>query len=470
VIIKMKESKLKHILKLNLAVFLIGCLTLNTFGQARSFKSPKEKTRILFVLDASNSMVQYMDGSSRMKVAKKLMTKMVDSLSQLRNIELGLRVFGHQTAIVNKDCQDTKLEVPFKPGNTKRLKETINGLKPKGYTLIAQSILSAAGDFPKSPGRNIIILITDGVEECSGDPCAIAKALLKKGVVLQPFIIGIGDKEELFRKTYDCVGKYFNANSEAEFENVFNVIISQALNSTSAQINLLDDQGRPIETDVAMTLYDANSGKILKNYMHTLNGRALPDTLYLDPLYSYNLTVHTVPPIYKNNIEMVPGRHNTIALDAGQGRIYFKCEGTTNYRELKCIVRKHDSTETIYAQPFNTGQDYLVGSYDIEILSVPRVYFKNIKVRQNNTTTVEIPQPGVLNFAATRSLIVSIFYVQNNKMVWVFDIDENTRNKTILMQPGNYIAVARSTGETRTIYTKNINFTVTSAEVSRINF
>ncbi len=89
-------------------------------------------------------MVQYMDGSSRMKVAKKIMTKMVDSLSRLRNVEMALRVFGHQTPIVQKDCQDTKLEVPFKPGNISQLTETINGLKPKGYTLIAQSILSAA--------------------------------------------------------------------------------------------------------------------------------------------------------------------------------------------------------------------------------------------------------------------------------------------------------------------------------------
>ncbi len=466
----MKNENIQHTLKLCFTLLLAIGFSLNSFSQASSFKSPKEKTRILFVLDASNSMVQYMDGSSRMKVAKKIMTKMVDSLSRLRNVEMALRVFGHQTPIVQKDCQDTKLEVPFKPGNISQLTETINGLKPKGYTLIAQSILSAANDFPKSPGRNIIILITDGVEECSGDPCAIAKALLKKGVVLQPFIIGIGDKEELFRQTYDCVGKYFNANSEAEFQNVFNVIISQALNSTTAQINLLDDEGRPLETDVAMTLYDANSGKLLKNYMHTMNGRGLPDTLYLDPLYNYNLVVHTVPPLYKSNIEIVAGRHNTIALNAGQGNIYFKCKGTTNYKELKCIVRKHDSTQTIYAQPFNTGQDYLVGSYDIEILSVPRVYYKNIKVLQNNTTTVQIPQPGVLNFAATNSLIVSIFYMQNNRMVWVFDIDENTRSKTILMQPGNYIAVARSTGETRTIYTKNINFTVASAEVTRLTF
>ncbi len=458
---------------INFSIALIFCSTLlsafSSFGQSTTFSSPKEKTRILFVLDASNSMIQYMDGSNRMDVAKKLMTKMVDSLSQLKNIELGLRVFGHQYPINQKNCEDTKLEVPFKPGNKTDLKEKINSLSPKGYTLIANSILNAANDFPSSPGRNLIILITDGVEECYGDPCAIAAALLKKGIVLQPFIIGIGNQEELFRKTYECVGKYYNANTQAEFENVFNVIISQALNSTSAQINLLEQTGRPLETNVPLTFYDAKSGKVIYNYVHTLNGKGLPDTLYLDPLYTYNLVVHTVPPIYKNNIDLSPGRHNIIPIDAGQGKINFKCIGVTNYAELKCIVRKHDSMPTIFAQTFNTTQDYLVGSYDIEILSVPRIYYKNIQVKQDNTTTVEIPQPGVLNFSASRDMIVSIFYMQNNQMIWVMDFNENTRHQIIKMQPGNYFAVARATAETRTVYSYSQEFSIKTAEITTLN-
>jgi len=465
----MKILKLFKKIKFFLLLTCFGSIAFTSVGQSNTFVSPKEKTRILFVLDASNSMVQYMDGSSRMDVAKKLMTKMVDSLYQLQNIELALRVFGHQQSIAVKDCQDTKLEVPFKPGNKAALKETINNLKPKGYTLIAQSILSASSDFPSTPGRNIIILITDGVEECSGDPCAIAAALLKKGIVLQPFIIGIGDQEELFKKTYECVGKYYNANTAAEFESVFNVIISQALNSTTAQINLLDNTGRPLETNVPVTFYDAKSGKLLHNYMHTLNGKGVPDTLYLDPLYNYDIVIHTVPPIYKNNVELSPGRHNIIAVDAAQGKIYFKCVGITNYDELKCIVRKKGETETIYAQPFNTIQEYLVGAYDIEILSVPRIYYNNIQVKQNNTTTVEIPQPGMLNFSARRDMVVSIFYMQNNKMVWVLDIGENTRQKLIKMQPGNYIAVTRAAAETRTIYSAAVEFSIKSAEITALS-
>ena len=56
---------------------------------------------------------------------------------------------------------------------------------------------------------------------------------------------------------------------------VMEVVISQALNATTAQINLLDQGGNPTETNVNCTLYDSYSGKILYNYIHTLNQRGL---------------------------------------------------------------------------------------------------------------------------------------------------------------------------------------------------
>ena len=60
------------------------------------------------------------------------------------------------------------------------------------------------------------------------------------------------------------------------------VVISQALNATTAQINLLDQGGHPTETNVNCTFFDSFSGKIYYNYIHTLNHRGLPDTLTLD--------------------------------------------------------------------------------------------------------------------------------------------------------------------------------------------
>ncbi|MBK9638483.1 MAG: hypothetical protein IPO63_11975 [Bacteroidetes bacterium] len=47
-------------------------------------------------------------------------------------------------------------------------------ISPSGTTPIARSLEECGGDFPKSQARNIIILITDGIEECNGDPCAVS--------------------------------------------------------------------------------------------------------------------------------------------------------------------------------------------------------------------------------------------------------------------------------------------------------
>ncbi|MEG2178538.1 MAG: hypothetical protein RRY15_06625, partial [Bacteroidales bacterium] len=115
---------------------------------------------------------------------------------------------------------------------------------------------------------------------------------------LKPFVIGIGEN---FQNAFDCVGEYFDASQETEFVKAFDVVISQAFNSTTAQVNLLDQAGAATETNINMSFYDKVSGKLQKNYVHTMNVRGLSDTLTLDPLITYTLVVHTIPMYLKGN-------------------------------------------------------------------------------------------------------------------------------------------------------------------------
>src|SRR5690606_19107184 len=106
------------------------------------------------------------------------------------------------------------LEVPFKFNNIGSIKKVIRSITPKGTTPIARSLLRAGSDFPPCPScRNIIILITDGVEACDEDPCAASMLLQKQGIALKPFVIGIG-LDKGFQQTFDCVGTYFDAADE----------------------------------------------------------------------------------------------------------------------------------------------------------------------------------------------------------------------------------------------------------------
>jgi Ca-activated chloride channel family protein len=240
------------------------------------------------------------------------------------------------------------------------------------------------------------------------------------------------------------------------------------MNATSCQINLLDKQLRPVETNVLMSIYDASSKKLLHNYEHTMNGRGVPDTLFLDPLRKYNIVVHTLPAIYKNNVELITGRHNTVAIDASQGHINFVCTGKTNYIDLKAVVREHNKPNTIHAHPYNTSKRYLTGAYDIEILSTPRIYLDSVNVSENKTTLIEIPQPGRLQINKTRDLVVAIYQYKNGKPEWVADISDASF-QLITMQPGKYFIIGRNKPETRTIYTFEKEFTITSATITEIN-
>ena len=67
------------------------------------------KIRILFIFDGSNSMNAQWEKSSKISIAKSLMIQTMDSLRSLENIELALRIYGHQSKILpgKQDCSDT---------------------------------------------------------------------------------------------------------------------------------------------------------------------------------------------------------------------------------------------------------------------------------------------------------------------------------------------------------------------------
>jgi Ca-activated chloride channel family protein len=436
-------------------------IAVNTYAQ-------QPKTRILFVLDGSGSMYAKMGTDSRITVAKKLLTRLVDSLQYQNDLELALRIYGHQSQKTERNCKDTKLEVPFAARNHQDIKDKIKDLRPKGTTLIAYSLQEAAYDFPKSTGvRNIIILITDGIEECDGDPCAVSLALQKQGVVLRPFVIGLGLTAD-FRTQFECVGRYFEAETETDFENVLNVVISQAINNTTAQVNLLDTYGKPTETDVLMTFTDHRTGREISNIYHTLNYRDQPDTLYLDPGYVFDIKVHTIPPVYKKNITITAGRHNTIAIDAPQGILKLQIDGITNYKNLQALVIDKKTNEIINIQDFNDQQKYLINEYKLELLTLPRITQESVTLEQFKTTTLQVQQPGKLNIVTRRKIDAGIYYKHNGELELIKNLNVSENQNITTLQPGDYFLIWRAAGSKESLSTKTEKFTIKSGEMKHI--
>ncbi|HXC07064.1 MAG TPA: hypothetical protein VNZ86_20030 [Bacteroidia bacterium] len=428
--------------KFRLILLLPFLLTL--FNPSRA-QSP-ETTRILFIFDASFSMYGEWQSGTKIEVAKKLFSEFLDTLKSSPNLEIALRCFGHQSPLrPYVDCKDSKLEVPFGPvqKNVRLIQNRMKTILPTGTTPIAYSLGEAAGDFPTGPGRNVIVLITDGVEECDGDPCAISLKLQEKGVILKPFVLGIG-LGNMFADLMGCVGKFYDITSESSFKGILNMVVGEAMNRTTVQVNLLDVNKKPTETDVNMTFYDESGGEIRYNFLHTLNNRGNPDTLSINPALRYRLLVHTIPPVEKKDILLKTGQHNTIVLDAPQGSLALKTDGANTYKSLQALIRKKGEKATLHVQDFSRIENYLVGKYDVEILCLPRIIKTDLDIAQSKTTTITIPQAGILSVMKAGEGSGSIYLEDGKKLIWVCNLKDLQTQESIVLQPGNYRAEFRS--------------------------
>jgi len=426
-------------------------------------------TRLLFVFDASNSMNATWQSDRKITVARKLLSQTVRELDDKPNVEMGLRVYGHQVAIApgKQDCEDTRLEVSFRPNNGLLIERTLDKIQCKGTTPIARSLEKAANDFPDCPDcRNIIILITDGIEACDGDPCAVSKALQRKGIILKPFVIGVGLEDE-FKDTFNCVGNYYDATNEESFENILDIVVTQALNNTTAQVNLLDDFGEPNESNVTVNLFDQNTEELVYGFVHTLNHKGNPDTLSLDPIITYRLEAHTIPVLEKENVKITPGQHNIIALDAGQGDLTVNIVGNLG-NDVPVILRKKGRPETAHVMYTNRKERILTDVYDLEILTLPRTQIRDVEISQNKTTTVTIPEPGMLNLTLASPGYGSIAKVEGSDLIWVANIDDSNLQHQIKLQPGKYKLTYRSKNSKQVIYTIERAFSVASGSSTNL--
>jgi len=460
---KLYSMHSRHLIICMVALF-VSCLFVPVNSQSQPPRYQPPETRILFIFDASQSMAGMWQKETKVAIARNVLIHIIDSLEQISNVKMALRFFGHQSPVPPQNCKDTRLEVPFAKGNAPLIRQKLRFVVPKGTTPIAYSLAMGGNDFPPDIEncRNIIILITDGVEACDGDACVVSQDLQRKGIVLKPFVIGIGIDEN-FEQTFSCIGNFYNAAYEEKFAEVMNVVISQALDATTAQINLLDQGGHPTETNVNCTLYDKNSGKILYNYIHTLNHRGLPDTITMDHLPVYRMRVHTLPPVDVDNIKLLPGKHTIIAADVPQGTLALKTTDPVQYRGIEFIVRKAGDMATLNMQKMYSEERYLVGKYDIEIPVLPRLYLNNVDIKQSHTTTVEVARPGLVTLMRSAVGFGSIYERKSNtREEWVCNLDNTVKNETLQLQPGKYRVVYRALNAKQTLYTVNKTFEVRS--------
>ena len=445
--------------KLKILIFIgLILLSSNLYPQ----KKQEPVNRILFVFDASQSMLGRWQSGRKIDIAKQLLTNITDSLKDVKNLELALRVYGHQRSFPPQDCDDTRLEINFIPSNifAERVKGKLSMIKAKGTTPIARSLEEAAADFPIDNSRNIVILITDGKEECGMDPCAVSRLFAKKGIILKPFVIGIG-LDKSWKDKLDCVGTFFDATNEKDFSNILNIVISHVVDNTTTQVNLLDSLGNPTETNVPLTFYDNFTDIIKYNFVHTMNNMGNPDTMIIDPVLRYKVVAHTIPPVESEVITILPGEHTVIPLKTPQGKLKITIKTKEDYQ---FIVKKANQRETINVQKINNTQEYLTGYYDIELLTLPRQYFKNIRINQNQLTQLQLPSTGLANILLPANGYGGVYLNDGDKLSEIFKFNGESNQYKLTLLPGKYTVIYRSKSSKKYIYTDEKSFVIKSGK------
>ena len=360
--------------------------------------------------------------------------------------------------------------MPFGTNNFVEIKFFINHVEPKGTTPIARSLEAAADDFPDKNARNIIILIADGLEACSEFPCASARILKEKGINVTPFVVGLGLNLE-YLNNFNCIGRTYQASTLESFQKVMKSVISDALLNTSVQINLNDIHTKPTETNVTIFLYEAGTKNLKYTFMHTLNYKDNPDTItIIEPKMKYDMVVNTVPKVEVKNITIYRGQHNIINADCPQGYLITRITGPTKADYVKIRVSQKGKSVTLNVQALNELQNYIVGTYDLEILTLPRIYKTNVNITQSSYTYIDIPGSGLLKYTTNRPIIGQIFVkLENDTYEWVCDIDSDRSKDMLFLQPGNYKVVFRQKETYSTDYTTIKKFRIMAGQNTSIN-
>ena len=378
------------------------------------------------------------EGKKRIDIAKKVLSEMIDSLKADGNVILGLRVYGHQYGREFHNCKDTKLEAPFAPNNHENIKSRLQAIEPKGVTPLAYSMEKATEDFTESDKyRNVIIIITDGLESCDGDPCKVSVALQKKRIFLKPFIIGLG-MEPKYENAFDCIGQFYNAKTIKSFKLILSDLVKRTLGETKVRVDLLDSYGKATETNVNMTFSNSMTNTPEYNFVHYIKPDGKADELNIDPVMSYDLVINTIPPVKKENIYLKGGELNIIQVKTPQGQLQVYQSGFKEYQNLQAIIKKSGSTTTLHTMAVGDIENLIVGEYDVEILTLPRIY-KHVKIEQSKLTKLEIESPGRVNIPVSKQGYGSIYLIrEDGTQQWVYNLPIQNSQINMAMQPGNY--------------------------------
>ncbi|WP_417254683.1 vWA domain-containing protein, partial [Celeribacter sp.] len=154
---------------------------------------------VVIVYDGSGSMWGQIDGTSKVEIARDVLADLVQDWDAETN--LGLVAYGHRS---QGDCTDIETLITPAPVDRSSFIDTVNAIMPVGKTPISASIQHAADLLAYRDNPATVVLISDGVETCNADPCALSAQLAKQGVKFTAHVVGF-DLDDAAQASLSCI-------------------------------------------------------------------------------------------------------------------------------------------------------------------------------------------------------------------------------------------------------------------------
>jgi Ca-activated chloride channel homolog len=226
---------------------VLTATTALAFGLTFSGVSQAEPTS-MFILDASGSMWGRLDdGQAKISVAREVMGDLTARLPS--SVNAGLIAYGHRR---KGDCTDIELVHPVSAGGGSAISARLSSLVPRGKTPITEALRLAANSLTGKEDDRTIVLVSDGIETCSEDPCALAEALHNSDAGLKIHVVGYG-VDATAQKQLQCVaekggGAYFRADDTTGLSSA----LTQVTESITSQETIVVET--PVVAEAADTI------------------------------------------------------------------------------------------------------------------------------------------------------------------------------------------------------------------------
>ena len=213
-----------------------------------------EDSRVMVVLDGSGSMRGRVDGERKILAAKRVLGELIDSWDETD--DLGLMAYGHRRT---RDCSDIEILVPVAQFSASRLRSAVENVTAKGKTPLSEAVRRAAESLNHDTQSGTVILITDGLETCNADPCALGKQLAARGINFRTHVIGF-DLAGRNTAALQCLanetgGLYLDAANAGELSEALGKTVTEAKAVRNVTLRAVNRKGELVEQAVMWNVY-----------------------------------------------------------------------------------------------------------------------------------------------------------------------------------------------------------------------